>query len=186
MRKLIVFGHVSLDGYFVDAKGEMTWAHRSDPEWNAFAAENAGGGGELLFGRMTYDMMASWWPSPQAMQMMPAVAKAMNEQPKVVFSRTLERAAWQNTRLMKGDLAGSVRKLKGESGPGMVILGSGSIVAQLAQAGLIDEFHLVVNPIILGGGRTLFDGVAKKLQFKLLRTRSFANGNVVTCYERVG
>lgn len=161
----------------------MSWAHRSDPEWNAFAAENAGGGGELLFGRVTYEMMANWWPTPQAAQAMPAVAKGMNEMKKVVFSRTLERAAWQNTRLMKGDLIDSVRHLKGEPGPSMVILGSGSIVSQLAQAGLIDQIQIVVSPIVLGRGRTLFETVTERLPLKLTSTRSFTNGNVVMDYE---
>ncbi|MFL5606068.1 MAG: dihydrofolate reductase family protein, partial [Gemmatimonadaceae bacterium] len=86
MRRLTVFNNVSLDGYFTDAKGDMSWAHNNDPEWNAFAAENASGGGALLLGRITYDLMASFWPTPRAMQAMPEVAKGMNRMPKVVFS----------------------------------------------------------------------------------------------------
>jgi dihydrofolate reductase len=84
---------------------------------------------------------------------------------------------------VKGDLAAEVRKLKQESGSGMVILGSGSIVSQLAQAGLIDSYQLVVNPIILGKGRTMFDGVRDKLNLSLTKTRAFGNGNVFVCYE---
>jgi dihydrofolate reductase len=183
MRKLIVFNQASLDGYFVDATGDMSWAHKDDPEWNAFASENASGGGGLLFGRVTYEMMASFWPTPPAMQMMPAVAKGMNESPKIVFSRTLEKASWNNTRLINGDIAVAVRKLKKETGPGIAILGSGSIVAQLAQAGLIDEYQIVMNPIVLGGGRTMFEGVEDKLHLKLTRSRTFKNGNVLLCYE---
>jgi hypothetical protein len=76
MRKLSAFNNVSLDGYFTDANGDMSWAHNNDPEWNAFAAENASGGGTLLMGRITYELMASFWPTPQAMQSMPAVATA--------------------------------------------------------------------------------------------------------------
>jgi dihydrofolate reductase len=75
MRKLIVFNHVSLDGYFVDSKGEMSWAHKQDAEWNAFVQGNASGGGELLFGRITYDLMVSFWPTPAATQMFPVVAE---------------------------------------------------------------------------------------------------------------
>jgi dihydrofolate reductase len=183
MRKLIVFNQVSLDGYFVDAGGDMSWAHKDDPEWNAFASENAGGGGELVFGRITYEMMASFWPTPQAMQMMPAVAEGMNRSPKIVFSRTLDEASWNNTRLIKGDMAARMRELKEEAGPGMAILGSGSIVSQLAQAELIDEYQIVTNPIVLGGGRTMFEGVKEKLRLKLINSRTFSNGNVLLCYE---
>jgi dihydrofolate reductase len=183
MRKLIVFNQVSLDGYFVDAGGDMSWAHRDDPEWNAFASENANGGGELVFGRITYEMMARFWPTPQAMQMMPAVAEGMNRSPKIVFSRTLGEASWNNTRLVKGDIAARMRELKEETGPGMAILGSGSIVSQLAQAGLIDEYQFVMNPIVLGAGRTMFEGVKEKLHLKRIDSRTFQNGNVLLRYE---
>jgi len=183
MRSLIAFEQVSLDGFFVDAKGDMSWAHKQDPEWNAFAASNASGDGALLFGRLTYQMMASFWPTPAAMERMPAVAEGMNNLPKVVFSRTLEKASWKNTKVVKGDIVAEVRKMKKESGPGMAILGSGSIVSQLAQAGLIDEFQIVVNPIVLAKGRTLFEGVKEKLALKLIKTRAFGNGNVVLYYE---
>jgi len=100
-----------------------------------------------------------------------------------VFSRTMDKASWNNTKLVKGDLAAEVRMLKQESGVGMVILGSGSIVSQLAQAGLIDSYQFVVNPIILGKGRTMFDGVKDKLNLKLTKTRAFGNGNVFVSYE---
>ena len=183
MRRLIAFEQVSLDGYFVDAKGDMSWAHKQDPEWNEFAASNARGGGALLFGRVTYEMMASFWPTPAALERAPGVAEGMNKLPKVVFSRTLGKATWKNTTLVKGDLAAEVRRMKNESGPGMAILGSGSIVSQLAQAGLIDEFQIVVNPIVLGKGRTLFEGVKDKIALKLIKTRAFGNGNVVLYYE---
>jgi dihydrofolate reductase len=182
MRRLIAFEQVSLDGFFVDGSGDMSWAHKDDPEWNEFAASNASGGGALLFGRVTYEMMASYWPTPAAMQQAPSVAEGMNSMPKVVFSRTLKRASWKNTTLVKGDLAGEVRKMKKESGPGMAILGSGSIVSQLSAAGLIDEYQIVVNPIVLGKGRTLFETVDRKIVLKLTKTRAFGNGNVVLSY----
>jgi dihydrofolate reductase len=165
---LTVFDQISLDGYFTDAKGDISWAHRNDAEWNSFVAENASGGGELVFGRITYEMMLSYWPTPAAMKDNPIVAQRMNEGPKVVFSRSLEKASWNNTKLIKGNLAGEIQKLKENSGHDLVILGSGSIVAQLAPTGLIDEYQLVVNPIILGKGRTLFDGVKERLHAALL------------------
>jgi dihydrofolate reductase len=183
MRKLLVFNSVTLDGYFTDANGDMSWAHKNDPEWNAFVGENAKGGGTLLFGRITYDLMVSFWPTPAAMESMPEVAEGMNNLPKVVFSRTLDKASWNNTKLVKSGLVEEVRKMKSEPGEGMVILGSGSIVSQLSEHRLIDEYQMVVNPIVLGKGRTMFDGVTKRLRMKRTKTRTFENGNVLMCYE---
>jgi dihydrofolate reductase len=183
-RPLSVFDSISLDGYFTDGSGDTSWAHSRDPEWQRFSAENAGGEAELLFGRKTYDMMASFWPSPQAMQAMPDVARGMNRMRKTVFSRTLEKADWENTRVVKGDLGVEVARMKQEPGPGMVILGSGQIVAQLTQAGLVDSYQIVIVPILLGKGRSLFEGVTGKPRLKLTKTRAFGNGNVVMWYEK--
>ncbi len=183
MRKLVVFNHVTLDGFFADMNGDMSWAHKDDAEWNSFVADNASGGGQLIFGRMTYDLMAGFWPTPYAIENMPVVAERMNNLPKVVFSRTLDKAPWNNTKLMKGDIAAEIRKMKKEPGEGMAILGSGSIVSQLAQEGLIDEYQIVVNPLVLGKGRSMFDGIKEKLTLKLTKTRTFSNGNVLLCYE---
>jgi dihydrofolate reductase len=185
MRNLIVFNHVSLDGYFVDMNGDMSWAHSSheDEEWNAFVADNANGGGTLVFGRVTYDLMAGFWPTPVALQSLPALAERMNNLPKIVFSRTMDNASWNNTKLVKGDIAAEIARMKKETGEGMAILGSGSIVSQLAQEGLIDEYQIVVNPIVLGKGRTMFDGVKDRLNLKPTKTRAFGNGNVLLCYE---
>jgi dihydrofolate reductase len=185
MRKLIVFNNISIDGYFTDAHGEMSWAHntRPDAEWQAYIASNASGDGELVFGRKTYEMMASFWQTPAAMEQMPTVAEGMNRSKKVVFSRTLTKPNWNNTRLFADDLAGAVRKLKGESGGGLCILGSGEIVAQLAEAGLIDEFHNAVTPNVLGAGRTQFEGVTRRIEMDLVSSRPFVNGNVLTIYK---
>ena len=183
MRKIVAFEQVSLDGFFVDARGDMNWAHKQDAEWNAFAASNASGGGALLFGRVTCEMLAGFWPTPMAMKSMPEVAEGMNNLPKFVASRTLDQVSWKNTTLLKGDLVAAVRKLKKAKGPDVAILGSGSVVSQLAEAGLIDEFQIVVNPIALGRGRTLFETVKERISLKLIRTRPFSNGNVVLYYE---
>ncbi|MEO8201568.1 MAG: dihydrofolate reductase family protein [Gemmatimonadota bacterium] len=185
MRKLAVFNQLSLDAYFTDNRGDMSWAHKGhdDKEWNDFVAGNAKGEGELVFGRVTYQMMASYWPGPQAAKDAPAVAEGMNNLPKVVFSRTLTSVSWKNTRLIKGDLVTETRKLKNEPGNDLVILGSGSIVAQLAEAGLIDEYQLIVNPLVLGQGRTLFEGLSRRLNMALTESRAFGNGNVLLRYE---
>ena len=183
MRRLVVFNQVTLDGYIADMHGDMSWAHKDDAEWTAFAAENASGGGVLLLGRITYELMASYWPTPAARANAPAVAEGMNGMQKVVFSRTLDKASWQNTTLVKGDIVAAVRRMKNEPGPGMAILGSGSIVSQLTQARLIDEYQIVVNPVVLGKGKTMFDGIEDKLALSLTKTRAFGNGNVVLWYE---
>src|SRR5437016_1617072 len=114
MQKLIVFNNVTVNGYFSGANGDMSWAHtgEGDPEYRAFVAGNASGGGELLLGRVTYDLMASFWPTPNAMKIMPDVAEGMNSMRKIVFSRTMEHASWNNTKLVKGDIVSEVRKMK--------------------------------------------------------------------------
>jgi len=185
MAKLGVFNMVSLDGYIADRNGDMGWAHRDplDAEWNAFTAENASGEGVLVFGRVTYELMVKWWPTPQAAQAMPVVAERMNALQKIVFSRSLKRASWQNTRLVNGDLVAEMRKLKQGPGPDMVILGSGSIVGQLADAGLIDDYQIAVNPVVLGKGKTMFEAVTHTLALKLTGSRVFANGSVVLRYQ---
>lgn len=187
MRKLIVFNHVTLDGYFVGDNGDMNWAHtgNDDPEYQEFVAGNASGESVLMFGRVTYDMMASYWPTPIADQHMPVVAKKMNEAAKVVFSRTMDEALWHNTKLVKGNLVAEVKKMKEKEGPGMVILGSGSIVAQLAAENLIDEYQVVLDPVVLGRGRTMFEGIPEMLSMKLTKTRSFNNGKIFLCFELV-
>jgi len=186
MGKVVVFNSISLDGYFTDANNDMSFAHRGegDPEWNGFVSGNARGGGKLLFGRITYELMAGFWPTPMAAEQMPEVAQQMNKLPKVVFSRSLDKATWNNTKLVKGDLIEEVRRMKKESSEDMVILGSGSIVSQLSEHELIDEYQLVIIPIALGKGRTMFEGIRERLPLKLTASKSFSNGNVVLSYER--
>ena len=185
MRKLVVFNSTSLDGFIADANGDMSWAHKQDEEWNSFVAGNARGDGVLVLGRSTYDMMAGYWPTPMAAQSSPVVAKRMNELQKIVFSRTMLEASWQNTTLVKGELAREMKRLKEQPGAGLVILGSASIVAQLSDARLIDEYQVAMNPVVLGSGKSMFEGVREKLPLKLTRLQSFQNGNVFVTYQPV-
>jgi dihydrofolate reductase len=185
MRKLAMFNQLSLDGFFATKDGDIRWAHRQDDdvEFRDFVAANASGGGELLFGRKTYEMMASFWPTPLAAQQMPIVAKGMNEMTKHVVSRSLSSTAWSNARLLRGDLVEAVSALKKSDGPDVAILGSGSIVAQLSRAALIDEYQLLFLPFAVGEGRTLFEGAKAPLELSLVKTRTFKNGNVFLVYE---
>ena len=128
-------------------------------------------------------MMAGFWSTPAALQGNPVVAERLNALPKYVCSTTLAQATWNNTTLLKGELTAEVRKLKQQAGADIVLMGSGSVVAQLAEAGLIDEYQIVLNPLVVGQGRTLFEGVQRKLPMKLAKSRPFANGNVVLFYE---
>jgi dihydrofolate reductase len=183
MRALRVFESIAIDGYFTDANGDLNWAYagNEDPEYAQWVNNNASAGGELLFGRKTYQMMEAYWPTPLAAQQRPAVAAGMNAARKYVVSNTIQ-PTWDNTHLLTGDLVKSVRDLKAIDGPDITILGSGSVVAQLGDAGLIDGYQFVIIPIALGGGRTVF---TKDCQLRLLNQRAFPCGNVVVTYTTV-
>jgi dihydrofolate reductase len=180
MRKLRVFESISIDGYFTAASGDMSWAHagREDAEFADWVGGNANSGGELLFGRKTYQMMESFWPTPVAAQQMPQVAKGMNAARKYVASRTL-KPTWNNTHLLEPELIKAVRELKTSEGPDIALLGSGNVAAQLGEANLVDEYQLVIVPVALGGGRTVFK---KGCNLRLLEQRAFRCGNVVVTY----
>ena len=185
MRRLAMFNAVTLDGFFTGRDGDLSWAHGAadDTEWNEFVEGNASGEGVLVFGRVTFDMMASYWPTPMAQQAMPKVAARMTAHRKIVYSRTLKNVSWANTTVIGGDVVESMRRLKNEPGPPMTILGSGSITAQLARAGLIDEYQLVLRPVAIGSGRTLFDAGTAPIGMTLKASRSFKNGSVWLQYE---
>lgn len=183
MSTLHVFNLVTLDGYFAGAGGDISW-HTVDAAFQEVAEKASTSGSTLLFGRVTYELMAGYWPTKDAMRSDPVVAKGMNESPKVVFSRTLQRADWQNTQLVKDDLIGEVQKLKRTATKGLTVLGSGTLVAQLTDAGLVDEYEFLLNPVALGKGRTMFEGIRDKLALKLIKSRVFKNGNVWLTYER--
>ena len=140
----------------------------------------------LVFGRVTYEMMAGFWPTPMAREVARAVADRMNSLPKVVFSRTLKSATWNNTTLVKTDIVAAMRAMKSEPGPDMVIFGSGTIVSQFAQEGLIDEFQIVVSPIVSWAKADRCSrGVNQRLLLRRTKTMTFANGNVVLWYKPI-
>jgi dihydrofolate reductase len=184
MRKLRVFESISVDGYFCGVDGDISWAHagREDAQFSEWVSGNASGGGALLFGRKTYQMMEAFWPTPAAAQQRPEVAKGMNAAQKYVLSKTI-RPTWNNTVVLGGDGGGdgvqAVRDLKESGGPDITLLGSGSVAAQLGEAGLVDEYQFVVIPVGLGGGRTVF---TRGCKLSLVEQRAFRNGNVVLTY----
>jgi len=203
MRRLMVFNFMTLNGYFKGPGGDISWHSHSQEEEGEFAGEMAQMGGTLLFGRVTYEMMAAYWPTPDAKRDVPAVADGMNKSEKIVFSRTLKKTDWHNSRIVNGDIVEEVRRLKGVSGRGkavgggsatggggmaasdMCILGSGSIVTQLAAAGLIDEYMFMVDPLILGEGTPVCKGMGHALTLKLKTTRTFKSGTLLLTYEPI-
>jgi dihydrofolate reductase len=179
--KLSTFNFISLNGFTEGpGKGDISW-HRHGSQENDYAASRLALGATLLFGRITYQMMASYWPTLVALDSDPVVAKGMNEAKKVVFSTTLDEPGWQNVRLVKGDAVRAVTEMK-QAGTNMTILGSGTLVTALAAARLIDEFALLVDPIALGGGTPLFDGMKETLALELLEARPFPSGAVLLRY----
>jgi dihydrofolate reductase len=188
MRKLNVFNQISIDGYFKTTDGDISWLHQpdDDAEFKQFTNENAVSGGVLLFGRKTYETMVTFWPTPQAAEQFPEVARQMNSLPKVVFSKSLDQATWNNATIVKGDPVAEVRRMKSEAGPAMAILGSGSIVAQLTRAGLIDEYQVLVIPTVLSEGTSMFDGAGRMVNMTLANSRTFRNGRVFLVYHPKG
>jgi dihydrofolate reductase len=173
---------ISVDGYFEGPNHDIDW-HVTDEEFNKFAAEQLNEVGVLLFGRTTYELMVSYWPTPAARTNDPVIAEKMNALPKLVFSTTLARAEWQNTRLVRGNLAAEVAALKQQPGKDMLILGSSGLAASFAELGLIDEYRIMVGPVFLGQGSTLLDGLGQQLKLRLLKTRTFGTGNVLLYYQ---
>jgi len=185
MRKIIVFNFVTVDGFFAGLNGEIDW-HNYDVEMSAYSMEQMRSLGALIFGHTTYDLMHSYWPTPEGIKSEPVVAGIMNGIPKIVFSKTLpevkDGAVWKNVKILREIKTADILELKKQGGGDVAIFGSGTIVQQFADLGLIDEYRLIINPLILGNGKSLFKDV-KKMNLKLIKTKVFENGNVLLCYQ---
>lgn len=181
MRKVIMFNMISLDGLFEGPGHDLSW-HNTDEDFMHMAIDQLDEGGALLFGRATYEMMAEFWPSPAGVKDDPETAVRMNRMPKYVFSRTLPKAGWTNTTLISGDAAEAVRALKEQPGKPLLLFGSANLAVSLVQHNLIDEFRLVINPLVLGSGTPLFQGLSQPLKLKLIESKTYANGNVLLKY----
>lgn len=182
MRKLFVFNLVTLDGYFEGPNRDISW-HNVDAEFNEYAIDMLNSVDTLLFGRVTYDLMAGFWPTPDAIKNDPIVAGKMNSLSKIVFSKTLNKVEWNNTRLVKNNIEEEIKMMKNQGGKDIALLGSGSIMSEFAQHGLIDEYRIMVNPIVLGNGNPLFKGIKDRIKLKLIKIRTFRNGNVLLYYQ---
>jgi dihydrofolate reductase len=186
MGAIHVFNHISIDGFFAGPNGEIDWFYAvpHDDEWHRYTHSQAGTGSTLIFGRSTYELMKSFWPTEEAIKMDPGMANSVNNSPKIVFSKTLksieEFPNWKNIRLMNEINKDEITKIKKEED--ITILGSGSIIRQLANLELIDEYFLVVVPVILGAGKSFFKDV-KKTNLELVDVKSFNNGIVLFHYK---
>ena len=183
MSTLTVFLQVSLDGYYCSANGDMGWAHKApnDTEWNEFVAGNSSGDSTLLFGRKTYEMMASFWPTPAAYAMSRETAENINRTKKVVVSRSLQNPAWGPVTLIAENAATRLRELKQKED--LVTLGSGTLVTYLAENRLVDRYTVVFCPIVLGGGKSWMQGLKEPSRLSLANSRVFKNGTVVVNYD---
>ena len=181
MRKVIFFMLTSLDGFYEGPNKDINW-HHVDEEFNEFAIAQLGTVDMLLFGRVTYEGMASYWPTQIAVTNDPVVAGKMNSLPKIVFSKTMSSAQWQNTRLIKDHFVEEITKLKQQPGKDLIIFGSSDLAVTFIENGLIDEYRIMINPVALGHGKTLFQGLKDKLELKLIKTKTFGSGNVLLYY----
>ena len=181
MRKLFEFNMVTLDGFFEGPNGDIDWHNADNQEFNDFAIEQLSTVDTLLFGRKTYQLMASYWPTELAAQNDPTIADLMNRLSKVVFSRTLKSVDWNNTRLIHENAAQEIQNMKSQAGKEMSIFGSAKLISTIMD--LIDEHRVMVNPILLGSGNPLFKASGEKSLLKLVTVRSFDSGNVLLSYQ---
>lgn len=172
---------ISIDGYFEGPNRELDW-HNVDAEFNEYAINNLNNLDLLLFGRVTYELMAGYWPTDLALGDDPIVAEKMNNIKKIVFSKTLGNAEWNNTELFSDNVVEKVKYLKQLPGKDIAIFGSSDLAVTLIPSGLIDEFHIFVSPIVLGRGKTIFTGLNEKLNLELKNVRHFDTGNVLLKY----
>lgn len=180
MRRLVMWNMVTLDGYFEGRRSwEIDWhEYVWGEELERFSLEQSRSIGTLLFGRVTYQGMAGYWSSAQG-----EIADFMNAIPKVVFSRTLETAEWNNTRLVRGDAVEEVIRLKEQPGKDLFIFGSAQLASTLMRHDLIDEYRLGLTPVVLGGGNPLFKPAPDRLRMKLVEARPLESGCVILRYE---
>jgi dihydrofolate reductase len=187
MRKVYMLNRISLDGFFASADDTHDW-FIPDPAVDA-ATHQIISSDTLLLGRISYKHLEDFWPhaaeAPDAPEGLKAMAAEVNGMTKWVFSTTRKEVTWENSVLKRGDLINEIKAYKQGSGPGMLILGSGTLVQQISNEGLIDEYVLIVTPIILGAGKLLFKDV-DCLPLTLVSAQPFASGNTVMHYSYKG
>jgi len=182
MRTMPSFIFISLDGFYEGPNGELDWPN-VDAEFHEFAAQQLDEAGTIGFGRATYEHMAAYWPTEQAMINDPDMTMRMNEKEKLVFSTTLTDAEWSGTTVVQGGAIKHAAELKAAPGKEVLVIGSAHLTADLAHAGVLDELGIMIFPIVLGQGRSLFEDVSNRLKLTLLRVRQFNSGNILLTYR---
>jgi dihydrofolate reductase len=181
MAKLNSFTMISLNGYYKDDKNAIAW-HKHGEEELEYSRESLKPNNILVSGRITYEEMVSFWPIPMGVQTDPIVAKGMNDAEKIVISKTLTKADWNNTRIVNRNIIEEIGQLKQNSQKDITILGSGSIVTFFSEHNLIDEYQIMLDPVALGSGSTIFANVSKNLELTLEDVKPFKSGVVLLTY----
>ena len=180
MRKIIVSNLISIDGYFEGLNQDLTWFTVNE-EFFDYAGKLLREVDAIIYGRVTYEHMAAYWPNAKDND--EGITERMNNLEKFVFTKTMDEATWNNTKIIKEDLGEEIKKLKQQPGKDMVIFGSGTIVSELTQLRLIDEYRLIVNPVILGNGNPLFKSINERVKLKLINTKTLASGVIILYYQ---
>lgn len=186
MRKIIVSNLITLDGFFEGPRQELDW-FVVEEEFFEYVKELFKSVDAILYGRVTFLQMASYWPTPASDKNDPVITGGMNSMQKIVFSTTLTdrdvaTTGWNNSTLINKNIVEEVKKMKQEAGKDMVIFGSGKLINSFAAEGLIDEYRLILNPVILGKGNPLFKPGSERKDLKLLSTRTLGSGVVILVY----
>jgi dihydrofolate reductase len=186
MKKLIVTMWTTLDGFIAGPNGELDWI-LGDDEMSAYEIGLVSNADTLLLGRGTYEDFRGYWPhvldNPDAAAWEKTYARRLSEMHKVVLSRTLEQADWGDSTILRELVPAEIERLKAEPGKDIVIYGSASVVQQLTNLGLIDEYHLLVHPVLLGSGRPLFEGIQQKVVMTPATQEPFKSGVVLLTYQ---
>lgn len=186
MRKLVLFMHVSQDGYASDSNGRLDWIPYNE-ELEKYAKEVVAEVGSPVYGRTTYRMMESYWPTvlnnPNASRHGLEHAKWLQNVKKIVLSGSMDIAEWNNTMLIKDNIAEEIKALKEQPGKNLVIFGSPGAAKTLLELGLIEEFLLTICPVILGGGKSPFHSDGEKIKLRLLSSRTLTSGIIAARYE---
>jgi len=184
MRKIIVSNLITIDGYFEGLNQDLSW-FVTDSDFFDFAVKQLDEVDTILFGRITYEQMAAYWPDAKTDDAaMAAIKDKMNSLQKIVFSKTLKTVEWNNSKLIKEHITDAIIKLKQQPGKDMVIFGSGTIVSELTALKLIDEYRLIVNPVILSNGNPLFKSINEKVNLRLINMKVLDSGSVIMYYQR--
>ncbi|MGH8951775.1 MAG: dihydrofolate reductase family protein [Acidimicrobiia bacterium] len=183
MRRVIAFEVVTADGFYEGEHGEFDWP-KIDEDFFRLSVEQTSSFDTLLYGRATYEGMASYWPTPVAAEQNPPdIVDLMNRLPKVVFANSTVDTSWDNTTLITSDAAAAVTEMKQEEGGDMGVYGSFRLVTSLLDAGLLDELRVMIHPILLGRGKPMFSALADRIRLELIRSTTFASGSVLLRYR---